>query len=301
MEKNFTHCHGCGLCTVVCPLWHQTRDVAVAPHGHAKALQFGGEINTRALFDCVLCGACEPVCPEDIPIMDLLLGLRRDAVTRGDHTPPAQASAPVASQTTPQSGTLLIADEALLQQQELSERCQGLLNATLATDNGSDIAHALHHGIEVETGRLAAFLNAIKQASTLIVSNGLLQRLIQQWLPNITVNSLGYALSNLPAIQQKLGNNDLYLIESRGYHADFSRMVSHYDELRKSRGCELNLDLQRLAITTGGVDADEAFRSQQAAWLIKGLDISRIVVESLDDGAVMRQQCDLPVVHVAEI
>ncbi len=301
MAKNFSHCHGCGLCTVVCPLWQQTHDVALAPHGHAKALQFGGEVNTSSLFDCLLCGACEPVCPEDIPLMDLLLGLRRTAVTRGDHTPPAQPSAPLSAQPMPQGDSLLVVDDALLQQPELSAQCQALLNTTLTADNGSDIAHALHHGIEIETDRLAAFLNSIKQASTLIVSDGLLKRAIQQWLPRSEVLSMGYALSRLPAIQHKLGSNDLYLIESRGYHADFSRMVSHYDTLRQRRGCELNLDLQRLAVATGGVGADEALLCQQAAWLMKGLNVNRIVVESLDDGAVMRQQCDLPVVHVAEL
>lgn len=301
MDKSFSHCHGCGLCTVACPLWQQTRDVAVAPHGHAKALQFGGTVNVKALFDCILCGACEPACPEDIPIMELLLELRRDAVSRGDHSPAAPTTTAASTPAVHQSGTLLIADEALLQQQGLSEQCQHLLSAPLAADSGSDIAFALQHGIEIAPGRLNGFLHSIQQASKLIVCDGLLSQTIRQWLPNIEVISLGYALSQLPAIRQKLGSRDLYLIESRAYHADFARQVIHYDALRKDRGCELNLDLQRLAVATGGADPEGFALDQQAAWIIKGLDVDRIVVESLADGRVMQQNCGLPVVHVAEL
>ncbi|MBE9515483.1 MAG: 4Fe-4S dicluster domain-containing protein [Proteobacteria bacterium] len=311
-DKNFTHCHGCGLCTLVCPVWHQTRDIGCTPHGHAKAMQFGGDINADGLFGCVLCGACEPVCPEDIELMSIMIGLRAK-VANNSQSMSRDKSGVAGSQN--KGNILLLADESLCQQNALLEQTLKLLSSTTAVeqaqDNGSDITLALQFGTTLPANRIDEFIDSIKHASRLIVSNGLLKRVIQQRLPNIKIVSLGYALSSLPGIRNKLGANDLYIIESQAYHADFNSMVTHYDELKRSRGCELNLDLQRLAMPTGGLAhktnqvSDKTVvcfdASKQGQWILQGLNIERIVVENIDDGIVMKNVSDKPVIHVAEL
>jgi NAD-dependent dihydropyrimidine dehydrogenase PreA subunit len=74
-------CSGCGLCLLVCPVWREARDMRFTPKGRARAIQHGA---TRAdlaasVAGCTLCGACEPACPEELPLVDMVLGLRRDA------------------------------------------------------------------------------------------------------------------------------------------------------------------------------------------------------------------------------
>ena len=70
-RSDYAACSGCSLCLLVCPVWRQTHDPRMTPEGRAKALQNGaavGEIATSVLT-CTLCGACEPVCPEEIDLV----------------------------------------------------------------------------------------------------------------------------------------------------------------------------------------------------------------------------------------
>ena len=158
-DKNFSHCYGCGLCTLVCPVWHQTHDICCTPHGHAKAMQYGGEINVEGLFDCVLCGACEPVCPENIEIMSMLIELRRKTNNNIPNESDARSiPAILQGKKTPNHAhkVLLLADEALCRHltspgkvllNQVLELLSGTINGTgsveQAQDNGSDITLAL--------------------------------------------------------------------------------------------------------------------------------------------------------------
>src|SRR4051794_16601654 len=76
---SYAACHGCSLCLLACPVWRQKRDVRLTPHGRAKALQHGATPSDlrASIASCTLCGACEPACPESIPLMDMILDLRR--------------------------------------------------------------------------------------------------------------------------------------------------------------------------------------------------------------------------------
>lgn len=288
-------------------------------------MQYGGDISIDGLFDCILCGACEPVCPEDIDIMAMLIELRRKANYSMQQQSNAQPNPALLQDEWKYKHTnnkphdvLLLADEALcrhltLPGKMLLSQVLKLLSDTgkstvkQAQDNGSDIALALQSGADIASGRIDEFLGSIKHASKLIVCDGLLKRTLQQWLADLEIVSLGYALSSLPSIHQKLSAQDIYIIESQAYHADFKRMVTHYDELRRSSGCELNLDLQRLAMPTSGIaykpepEAAGFNARKQGQWILQGLNIERIVVESVEDGIIMRQVSDKPVIHVAEL
>ncbi|MBK7024870.1 MAG: 4Fe-4S dicluster domain-containing protein [Sulfuritalea sp.] len=61
-------------------MWRSRRDPRFSPEGIAKARQNGatvGELNP-VLDACTLCGACDPVCPENIDLSGMIMALRRD-------------------------------------------------------------------------------------------------------------------------------------------------------------------------------------------------------------------------------
>jgi hypothetical protein len=177
----------------------------------------------------------------------------------------------------------------------------------VAHDDGADISLALEAGVAVPPGRLAALIEPLRRADKVITADGLLLPYLAQWLPAAKIFSLGETLSSLEIIRRNLRSTDLYVIEPRAYHADYVRLVKHYDRLRKECGCDFNLDLQRIAIpaTVRGLSQRlglaESNDDGQARWVLHGRSITRIVVESLEDRAVFEKVSDVPVVHLAEL
>ena len=78
VRGDFAACSGCSLCLLVCPVWRRTRDLRFTPHGRAKALQNGVPVTELkdSIDSCTLCGACEPVCPENIDLVAMTQNLR---------------------------------------------------------------------------------------------------------------------------------------------------------------------------------------------------------------------------------
>ncbi len=288
-------CSGCSLCLLVCPVWRETRDPRMSPEGRAKALQSGAaavDLAASALA-CTLCGACEPVCPEDIDLIGMTLALRRAL----PETPARQAlrvrmgegaANPVASSS---ARTMLLAGPALRARPQALARILALLGASVCEDSGEDIAMALEAGVPVPDQRLGRFVAQMRAAQSLIVEDGFWMRHLRIWLPGKRLAGLGEALTNLGAVRRGVRASDLYVIEPRSYHEDYARLVKHYDRLRVERGCATNLDLQRIAIpATGGAD-----------WILKGRAVKRIVVERMEDAEVFERHGAFPVVHVAEL
>jgi L-lactate dehydrogenase complex protein LldF len=92
------HCIRCGACLNVCPVYRQAsghayRGVYSGPVGAVLSPLLAGD-DFAALADLPkassLCGACNEVCPVNIPIPDLLLRLR----DRGQRTASASVGAP---------------------------------------------------------------------------------------------------------------------------------------------------------------------------------------------------------------
>ena len=135
----------------------------------------------------------------------------------------------------------------------------------------------------------------------------LLLRHLRLWLPQAQLAGLGMALSSLPRLRRALGAGDLYVIEPRASHADYQRLVGHYDALRAASGCALNLDLQRIAIPAAARSLPQRLGletiddSVQLNWILQGHQITRIVVESLEDGAAFAEVSKLRVVHLADL
>lgn len=299
-------CSGCGLCLLVCPVWRGTRDLRLSPQGRAKALQHGVPAADIAasVHSCTLCGACEPACPEDIGLVDMVLGLRRQ-LGRPEWLPSAKTG-PAEQTHLPRSKTLLIPGEALRVRADLLARVSSLLGkVTVAADDGPDIALALEAGALIPAERLERFLAPLRRARRIVVADGLLLRSLRKWLPRARLKSLGEALSSEAKVRRGLRPGDLYVIEPRAYHHDYRRLVGYYDRLRAESGCALNLDLQRIAIPAEARNVAARMSGHeddgsQARWLLHGRSIQRIVVESLEDGIKLKQVSDCPVVHVAE-
>jgi len=307
-RRDHADCSGCSLCLLVCPAWRNTRDIAFTPHGRAKAMQQGDAVDAASVESCTLCGACDPVCPEQIDVSGMTLKLRRQMA----HPEAAQlearmdekAAQPLTSKHAPAKW---LPAQALSEHPELSARITTLLGAPIAEDEGSDIALALEAGVVVPEHRLQRFLAPLKGLKKIIVADGLLLKHLKQLLPTMNFVSLGEALSTHADVRRNLGATDLYVIEPRAYHADYQRLVKHYDRLRIESGSAFNLDLQRIAIPATARSLPQRLGlmahddGAQARWLLHGRSIARIVVESLEDRAVLAKVSDVPVVHLAEL
>ena len=269
-------CSGCGLCLLVCPVWRETRDQRLTPKGRAKAIQHGAaraDVAASAA-SCLLCGACEPACPEVLPLVDMVMAMR------GNEVPAVSDSLKKGAKS------IFIGELDAVRKAKVLD----LLGPEFspAEEEGSDIARALENGAPISAIRLERFLEPLRSARRVVVAEGLLIRFLRRWLPGVSVSGLGEAL--LSTIRGKLRTDDLYVIESRSYNLDQQRLAGRYDALRATAGCHMNLDLQRIALPAAG----------QGEWILEGRAVERIVVEDLADQAAFAFS-GKPVLHVADL
>lgn len=307
--RDFPACSGCSLCRLVCPMWRTHRDPRFSPEGIAKGRQNGALAAdlADALDACTLCGACDPVCPEDIDLTGMIMGLRGELELPPD-LQVLQVGYEQATAVAPASppGALLLPGAALRSDPALLAGVQALLGLRIAGDDGADLAVALEIGGDIDPVRRRRFLDGIAGRS-LIVGDGLLLAALKGWLPNERPQSLGEALGNMPTIRRQISAADFYVVESRAFHADHARLVAHYDALRAETACAMNLDLQRIAmpprasgypgLRMGCAPED----LDQARWLLQGRQPARIVVENPAEREVFRRVTDVPVLHLAEL
>jgi len=296
-------------------MWQQQRDVQYSPQGLFKALQHNATHDdiAPALFSCLLCGACDILCPENIDITETIKTLRKEAFSHGIEAELNQKITSLLAQPSSElkieENSIILPGKALRENPMRLTNIQSLLSSeadtALSLDDGDDIALALETGIEISEHRLHSFLEPLQGAKRLYVSNGHLLKSLRQWLPATELFALGHSLSLLSELTKKLNKNDLYLIEARSFHLDHKQKITHYDRLRHQQGCQMNLDLQRNAIPTagGGLNAIKPMleSQEQLRWILSGHNIERIIVECSEDGAVMSQACDLPVLHIADL
>ena len=316
VKQEHAACSGCSLCLPVCPVWHRTRDLRLTPHGRAKALQHGATLADIAasIESCTLCGACEPVCPENIGLVDMLLKLRRElpqsttAINLHAHM---QAPPPRPNFGPARTATVLLAPATYKWRPGLLARVSGLLGGdhgvAVETDGGADIALALEIGAAIPPQRIERFLAPLRLRETIVVADGLLLRQLREWLPQKRLVSLGVALSRIGTVRQRLRAGDLYVIEPRAYHAEHAKLVTYYDDLRADTGCTMNLDLQRIAIPATALNLPQRLGeqaradSEQLRWLLKGRRVARIVVECETDRRTFERDYIIPVLHLAEL
>lgn len=311
-RKGFEACTGCDVCLLACPVWKATRDIRLTPHARAKALQRGARAaDLAASIDaCTLCGSCEPACPENISLVEMVLSQRTELAieepTRGTRVEWRRVSKEP-RKPYPAARVWLLSDA--LDRERIRAALDG--EGAIADDDGADIALGAELGIPIPEARRSRFLDPLRNATELIVEDAFLAYKLALWLPGKRVRVLSDVLIDLPRVRAALRSSDLYVIDSRAYHygpgAGAGRRVKYYDELRKHTGCSMNLDLQRLAVSTtqpsavqlaGGNRVDPR---EQAIWILEGVKCDRIVVEDLREAAAFEAVTDRPVVHLARL
>jgi ferredoxin len=77
---NYGDCVGCGLCMIGCPAFEEEGSEAHTAKGRNRMLQAGlaAPAMKEALDACTLCGYCDAVCPKHVENVAITLKLRRD-------------------------------------------------------------------------------------------------------------------------------------------------------------------------------------------------------------------------------
>lgn len=307
-RPGYERCNGCRVCTLPCPVWRETRDVSLTHCGRARAVQCGAspEDIRESIGVCILCGACESVCPFGIDTLGITIDLRYmlgmkdpDRKTAGELIPEERVNKWGYSR-------LILPGKNIGSDERLMKNLRNLFEdseTAVASDDGSDISLAIESGIIVSDERKEQFVRSLSGARELVVADGILQRILKKWLPDVSITGLGIAILNKIDFTELIGPDDLYIIETRGYHGAYSEMVREYDLIRKKTGCQMNLDLHRSAIPTGSVGRYSSAVSpqEQAMWIMQGRRFKRIIVESPEDISVFMSVSDADVIHVSEL
>ena len=307
-RPGYEKCNGCRVCTLPCPVWRETHDISLTHCGRARAVQCGAspEDIRESIMACILCGACESVCPFGIDTVGMTLDLRY-MLNKEKNAPEFKEEG--ASENLNKKATysrLFLPGKQLSSHEQLILNIHNLLDdskTAIAYDDGSDISHAVESGIPVSNERKRRFLRSLSGAQELVVADGILQRVLKKWLPEVRVISLGTAILDNINIYGLLGPDDLYIIETRVYNGDHERMVREYDLIRKKTGCQMNMDLHRSAIPTGArsVYLNAVSPEEQAKWIIKGRRFKRIIVENPEDISVFSRVSKAVVIHVSDL
>jgi len=308
---NNSDCNGCGVCMLSCPVWRQSHTQALTMCGRARAAMGGAaaEDLVESAQACILCGSCETLCPRGLATQRLTISLRQQLVKSG-RLPAAGGTRQRAAAGTVKSSSLLLPGPALRARTELLERCHALLGSSVgcSVDDGADICHDLETGRQIDERRLEAFLDPLREAGGVIASDGLMVNFLSLLLgPKTRVRGLGSALLENERVRKGVKSTDFYMIETRAFNGRRTDVVMQYESLRRETGCQMNLDLHRVATPTGGVSFQYRMNlpttvsiESQVLWILEGRQAKRIVAEHLDDGAAFEKHASLPVVHLAE-
>lgn len=297
-------CNGCAVCALPCPVWRQSHDQFLTFSGRMRALQGGATLDDvlPSLHACVLCGSCEPVCSYGMDTVSKTIDMLAACTADKSKAASAEGAGVDAAR-----GKVVLVNSMLAANAGLTEGTLRSLGAAVEPygDNGEDISRALEGGKALTPDRVSQFVARVGGAAELITTDGLIFRLLKRLLPKLALRGIGEALMQRSEFRQQLSADDLYVIDSRTYHADFKRLVVFYDELRKETGCMMNLDLHRVATATGASllrrEGGVVDPVAQAGWIIKGRKAARIIVEKIEDVEPLKKASGLPVHFVGEL
>ena len=73
--KILEHCARCGKCLPFCPSFRATLKETLSPRGRVALIQ-RGLLEPYPFSTCLLCGACEEVCPNHLPLLEFFIKAR---------------------------------------------------------------------------------------------------------------------------------------------------------------------------------------------------------------------------------
>lgn len=229
-ELNFGDCIGCGLCILGCPAYEETGFDLLTARGRNKALQSGltAAEMTEPIWACTMCGYCDAICPNEVHNVDIVLHLRRELAALGG-APPRAAAVPAAREVVvgctirERAPHLIPSIEAFLARIGRP--------STVAADEGCC------GSLDVEAGRAMP-----ARARAGVVADPIcLEQYDAEFLGVLAMQHLDLFDLRPPFY---------YFAPHRVVNRDHVRAYPLYDGLRRRFGCDMNLDLNRLARST---------------------------------------------------
>ena len=245
---------------------------------------------------CVLCGACGAVCPMGVDTIGITIsiksGLDMDALDREG-----------LSRLESKRGAYFMPGSAMRADEGVLRSTAALLRGyELTGDDAEPLVASLEGRQEISQTEAARYMGGLRQrVGKLVLAEGILHRLFMSFLGTGNVIGIGEALLGIKSVRCALRSSDMYIIDSRAFHADFKRMLGFYDGLRREHGLMMNLDLQRSASSPGVTSGACGVNPEaQARWIMNGRDAKRVVVERVEDMAIFKAVTDVPVVHLCQ-
>jgi ferredoxin len=234
-DLNFGDCIGCGLCVIGCPAYEETGFDLLTARGRNKALQSGltaGEM-IEPIWACTLCGYCDAICPTHVNNVDIVLHLRRELVQGGHTGPPVRGVETTTS--TPLSRPLVLGCTIRERAPHLIPSITEFLRR-IGRPSGP-VDDSCCGSLDVEAGRaMPARVKAGVVADPICF-----EQYDAEFLGLLAMQHLDLFELTPPFY---------YFAPHRIVNRDHARVYPLYDALRRRTGCDMNLDLNRLARST---------------------------------------------------
>jgi ferredoxin len=230
-DLNFGDCIGCGLCLLGCPAYEETGFDLLTARGRNKALQSGlaAEDLVEPIWACTLCGYCDAICPSDVHNVKIVLHLRRELVQRVAALAPSEASSRAQGPALVLGCT--IRDRAAHLIPSIEEFLRRIGRPSGPADAGCC------GSLEVEAGRAMP----ARVRAGVVADPVCLEQYDAEFLGVLAMQHLDLFELKPPFY---------YYAPHRIVNRDHARAYPLYDTLRRRFGCDMNVDLNRLARST---------------------------------------------------
>ncbi len=263
-----------------------------------------------SIDSCRLCRACEVICPEEIPIVDITLEERRALNQLRKETPlwyPHGGEGEIDIKDIKAMGTVFVPSAVPISAIDAVVKLLGGVGEVGVYDIDDYVPAIFHSSMTLSKAKANEFLEPFFGASMVVVSEGWLQMPLSIMLPKVKIIGVGEAVLKEKSVKDKLASSDLYIIDPFTYHAGYGRLVKFYNKIRSEVGFSTNLDLNRLALSTGAtslqgrIEEDSENQKREANWIVKGKDFTRVVVEDPREVEVFKRVTDVPVITITEL
>jgi ferredoxin len=234
-ERNFGECIGCGLCVLGCPAYEETGFDLLTARGRNKALQSGlaAADMVEPIWACTLCGYCDAICPSGVNNIKIVLHLRREL---------AATQSTTAAYPTP-AGSARLGARSLVLGCTIRNRTPHLIPSIheFLRRIGRPVDAADEHGCCASLDVEAGFVMPSRAKAGVVADPVCLEQYDAEFLGTLAMQHLDEFTLTPPFY---------YYAPHRLVNGQHARVYALYDTLRRRSGCEMNLDLSRLARST---------------------------------------------------